>query len=184
MQPNLTFRRPATALVIALAASASIAACGGSSSPTSSSAPTTNNGVNFASCVRAHGVPDYPDPRGGETVNIHALQEPTQAVETAINKCQDSAPGPNFGPRLSTAQLASVRAGALAMAKCMRAHGLVYPDPVVSPGPGGHGFQYGFPLAELKSHPIDYKSPAYSAANKTCSKVFANSFPPSLRRAG
>jgi hypothetical protein len=190
MQLNLTFRRPVTAVVVTLVASASIAACGGSSashggsgSSHSSSASAANSGVKFASCVRAHGVPDYPDARAGKTVDIHSLQEPTQAVETAIQKCQSSAPAQNFGPILSTTQLAKVRGGALAMARCMRAHGLVYPDPVVAPGPGGHGFEYGFSRAELKSHPIDYTSPAYKAANTTCSKLFENTFPASLRKA-
>jgi hypothetical protein len=188
MQPNPTFRRRATGAVIALVASVAIAACGssssagGSSSSHSISASTANSAVKFASCVRAHGVPDYPDARAGKTVDIHSLQESTQAVETAIQKCQSSAPAQNFGPRLSTAQLATVRVGALAMARCMRAHGLVYPDPVVSPGPGGQGFQYGFPLAELKAHPIDYESSAYKTANTACSKLFERSFPASLRK--
>jgi hypothetical protein len=189
MQLKLTFRRPATAVVVALVASVSIAACGGSSSSPggsgsshSISASTGNSGVKFAACVRAHGVPDYPDAQAGKTVDIHSLQESTHAVETAIQKCQSSAPAQNFGPRLSTAQLANVRTGALAMARCMRAHGLVYPDPVVAPGPGGHGFEYGFSRTELKSHPIAYTSPAYKTANTTCSKLFDRTFPASLRK--
>jgi hypothetical protein len=182
IQSHPTSRRPAIAVVLALVASVSIAACGGSSSSHSSSASTANTGVKFASCVRAHGVPDYPDASAGKTVDIHSLQESTRAVETAIQKCQSSAPQQNFGPILSTTQLANVRAGALAMARCMRAHGLVYPDPAVAPGPGGHGFEYGFSRPELKKDPIDYTSPAFKAANTTCSKAFERTFPASLRK--
>jgi hypothetical protein len=171
--------------VVAMLASVSIAACGGSSSTATTAASTTNTGLKFAACMRAHGVPDYPDPRGGNTnVDTHTLSESTQVVDAALGKCQKEAPGPNLGPRLSTAQMARVRTGALALAKCMRGHGLVYPDPEVTPGPNGHGLAVGWSPAELKAHPMAYKSPAFKAANASCGKAFVQTFPASLRPKG
>jgi hypothetical protein len=55
----------------------------------------------------------------------------------------------------------------LAMSKCMRAHSINYPDVTVTPGPGGHGFALDYP----KSVHIDYKSPAFKAANTKCSRL-------------
>jgi hypothetical protein len=187
MQRFSTFLRPATAVVISLGASVAIAACGGSSPAASTAAPATNTGLRFAACVRAHGVPDYPDPRAGKiTVDTHTLAESTQVVDAALGKCQKLAPGLDVAalPRLSVAQMATVRGGALAMAKCMRAHGLVYPDPTVAVGPDGHGFEIGWPLKEQREHPIDYKSAAFHSANAVCGKLFEASFPASLRKQG
>ena len=72
MRPNFTLWRSATAVVIVLVASITIAACGGSSPSGSGAASTTDTGLKYASCVRAHGVPDYPDPSsgaGGESID-------------------------------------------------------------------------------------------------------------------
>ncbi len=182
-QRHLPSLRPAIAVAVAFLAALAIAACGGSSTATSTAAATANAGLKFAQCMRANGVPDYPDPRGGKTnVDTSSLSESTQVVNSATTKCQKYSPGTNFGPRLSTAQLARVRAGALALAKCMRAHGLVYPDPVVSPGPNGHGLAVGWTPAELRAHPMAYKSPAFKAANASCGKAFVATFPASLRQ--
>ena len=182
---HLAYRRPVIAVVVTLLASVAIAACGGSSPATSTAASTANTGLKFAACMRAHGVPDYPDPRGGKTnVDTSSLSESTQVVNAALTKCRQFSPGSNLGPRLSTAQLARVRAGALALAKCMRGHGLVYPDPEVTPGPNGHGLAVGWSRTELRQHPMAYKSPAFKAANASCGKAFVQTFPASLRPKG
>lgn len=191
MQRFSTFLRPATAVVISLGASVAIAACGGSSPAGSTAASTTNTGLRFAACVRAHGVPDYPDPRAGKiTVDTHTLSESTRVVDAALGKCQKDAPGVDVAtlPRLSAAQLAHVRAGALAYAQCIRNRGIEdFPDPIVSVGPGGRGFQYGYSrqdlTQDLKDHSGPY-SPAYKADDRACGKVFEASFPASLRKQG
>jgi hypothetical protein len=187
MQRLSTLLRPATAVVISLGASVVIAACGGSSpAGSAAAASTTNTGLKFASCVRAHGVPDYPDPRAGKiTVDTHTLSESTQIVNTALSKCQKQAPGldVNSLPRLSAAQMATVRAGSLALAKCMRARGLVdFPDPIVAVGPGGHGIEIGFSRRDLQKDHSVFTSPAYNADNAACGKAFVKTFPASLRK--
>jgi hypothetical protein len=106
-------------------------------------------------------------------VQGHILTESSQAVGIAEIKCQKYSPATQFGPRYSSAQLAQVRAGMLAMSKCMRAHHIDYPDVTVRPGPGGHGFA----LDYRENVHIDYTSPAFNAANKTCSGLLDKAIP-------
>jgi hypothetical protein len=185
MQRKLTSRRRGAALLIGIATSAAIAACGGSSSSGSRAASAKTDGLTYAACVRAHGVPDYPDPGmnkfGGAlnvkadkvTVDGHPLSESWQVVRPAIDRCQRYIE-PAFGPRYSAGQLAKIRTGALAMSKCMRAHGLAsYPDLKVSAGPGGRGFEVSVP----KMSHADATSPAFKADNIACSKLLNKTVP-------
>jgi hypothetical protein len=191
MQRHLISRRPAAALLIALVASVTIAACGGSGSSGSSAASTTNAGLKLATCMRAHGVPDFPDPgssnagNSGTTGNTgsgpkvppgkvdvdgHVLAESSRVVDTAYTRCQKYEEALQ-GPRISTAQLVKFKAGALAYAKCVRAHGVPdFPDPTVETGPGGHGAGIAPPYgsgASARKH----DTPALQAAIKTCSSL-------------
>jgi hypothetical protein len=184
MQRPSTFLRPATAVVISLGASVAIAACGGSS-PAASTAATANTGLKFAACVRAHGVPDYPDPSAGKiTVDTHTLSESTQVVDAALDRCQKDAPGVDVSAlRPSAAQLARLRVGALALAKCMRARGLVnFPDPIVAVGPGGHGVEVGFSRTVLQQDRSTFTSPVYNADNAACGTAFVKTIPASMRK--
>jgi hypothetical protein len=174
MTPNCTLWRLATAALIALVASIAVAACGGSGPSGSSAASTTDSGLKYAACIRADGVPDYPDPRsgGGEsidrspdkiTIDGRTLAESPQVVQTAMSKCEKYSPITQ-GPPTSGGQLVKLRAQALAMATCMRAHGVPnYPDPTVTAGPGGHGVVMSLPGG------IHAKAPAIDAAQKKCS---------------
>jgi hypothetical protein len=185
MHWNLTPRRPAAAVLVTLVASSAIAACGGSGSSSSRAASIKNDGLKYAACMRAHGVPDYPDPGASKfggplsvkgdkvTVNGHPLSEAWPVVRAATDKCQKDIE-PSFGPRYSAAQLAKIRTGALEMSKCMRAHGLSsYPDLKVSPGAGGHGFELNVPHM---SH-ADATSPAFKKDNIACSRLLNNAVP-------
>jgi signal transduction histidine kinase len=91
-----------------------------------------------------------------------------------------SYPDSAFGPRLTAAQLARVQSGALAMAACMRGHGVDIPNPIVTAGPGGHGLEYGFTRAERDSHRFAFRSPAYNAVNHTCGPLMSRTFPSDL----
>lgn len=168
---------------IALAASLAVTACGGSHR--SDATAPMNVDLQFAACVRAHGIPDYPDPgasssggsvnppSGKVAVDGHILTESSQAVGSAEIKCQKYSPDTQFGPRYSSEQMARVRAGMLAMSKCMRDHHIHYPDVTVVAGPGGHGFELGYP----KSVSLDYRSPAFISANKICSRLLEHATP-------
>lgn len=119
--------------------------------PSRSHASTAGSALRHAACLRAHGVPDFPNPgpngnepisqpHGKYVVEGHVLSEGTHVLDTAIGKCEKYSPfAPE--PRYSPAQLAKIKAGALAMANCMRAHGVPnYPDPRVVTDADGRGF--------------------------------------------
>jgi hypothetical protein len=128
----------------------------------------------LAKCMRANGVPNFPDPSGNGggiqvqassdgsmTVNGVAVSAP--AFQNATNKCRSEMPQ---GPPVSAAQLAKIRAGALKMANCMRSHGVPnFPDPVVRAGPGGRGIEMSVGGANAG---ISLDSPAFQQAQQTC----------------
>jgi hypothetical protein len=82
--------------------------------------------VKFAECIRAHGVPHFPDPDAHGEFNFGA--DVTPAVFTkAVNACKAlKPPGALSGKRTPKQQSASLR-----FAQCMRDHGVKdFPDPV------------------------------------------------------
>jgi signal transduction histidine kinase len=78
-------------------------------------------------------------------------------------------------PRYSAAQLARIQTGALAMSRCMRAHGLSYPDLEAVYGPGG--LEIGFPRDRLHLFNANLASRAFKAANVTCSPLLDRAIP-------
>ncbi len=165
-----------------LAAALLLAACGGSnsSSPTAAVAGSAKVKASaplaFAKCMRANGVPNFPDPSSngngglqiqasqragaGASMSVDGVPVSAPAFRSAMTKCSPELPsGGGHVP------LARLRANALAMARCMRAHGVPnFPDPTVSGGPGvGVAVRIGGPGSG-----IDPSSPAFEAAQKTC----------------
>ena len=91
--------------------------------------------LGFARCMRANGVPNFPDPEagGGTLFAIPAGTSPTSpAFEGAQAKCHKLLPGGgllNSGPPPSTQTLTKL----LRIAVCMRQHGVPqFPDPRTS----------------------------------------------------
>jgi hypothetical protein len=168
---------PAGLLAVALACGALVlAGCGGSSGPqvagggsantgSSSSAGSSGNLLEYAACMRSHGLPDFPDPdsSGGFAMpsNINPNSPQYQA---AANACKAYA-GP--GLNLTPAREEQIEASALEFAQCMRSHGLPnYPDPKITFSNGGVSESEGAPGSGL-----DPNSPAYQAALKTCQSL-------------
>jgi hypothetical protein len=174
-------------LCLVAVAGISVAACG-SSSPDNASGSTAaqgasdkaRSGLALAQCIRAHGVPNFPDPtsngRGG--VQIQQSQRSGSGPSTKVNGVPVNGPAfqkamqacrrylPNGGAP-SPAQQAQIKAEALAMARCMRSHGVPnFPDPQFQNGPGG-----GFGI-RLGGPGIDPNSPAFQAAQKACGSIF------------
>jgi hypothetical protein len=123
----------------AIAAAAVIAACG-SSSPSSSRsggrltyAQAQQDAVNFAGCMRSHGVPNFPDPTSPH--QFKASMSPSSALarspafRSAASACQHLLPG--GGPPSESAAHSEVQIAALlAFARCLRTHGFPnFPDP-------------------------------------------------------
>jgi hypothetical protein len=164
--------------VAAVVCAAVLAACGGTGSSVSGvpagGTGTTDTGL-FAmtQCMRAHGVPNFPDPTAGAggseglsvaesqggTISVGGIPFSGPAFDAAVKTCHFG-PGGGARPRLSAAQ----RQGMLASARCMRRHGVPnFPDPVF--GPRGFGVKV-TPIPGLSRD-----SPAFIRANRECDDV-------------
>ena len=134
--------------------------------------------LRYTACVRADGVPDYPSPGpsgGGRPITVkaeqvtvggHVLSEPWSVVHAAGDRCQKFL-YPLYGPRYTVAQMAKIRAAALAMSKCMRADGIDYPNVKVVRGPGGHGVaETAPPVGVVGSMPQQ----EFNADDKACAR--------------
>jgi len=170
------------AILLCLAgAGLSLAACGGSSSTNTGGATSpgdtaASNGkaLAFAHCMRSHGVPNFPDPSGGH-INLQVQQTPNNtsvngvqvngpAFQSAMRACRSYLPN---GGHVSAGATAKARSQALAMARCMRSHGVPnFPDPQFQTGPGG-----GVGV-KISGAGIDPSSPAFQAAQKACASIF------------
>lgn len=150
----------------------SLAACGASGQP---SGTTTNAAAGVASqleltqCMRAHGVPNFPDPRSGtggysigatpgsSTLTVDGTTFAGPAFESAVKTCRlfGGGSGP---PPITEAQ----KRKAVAFARCIRKHGVPnYPDPIF---PAGGGIEQGGGAG------INRGSPAFQSAVAVCNK--------------
>jgi hypothetical protein len=164
-------------LVVALAATASLAAgagCG-AQDPTSSAAgsrrgpdaATKKAMLQFAQCMREHGV-DMADPQfSGGRVTMQQVGGPgtapqkMQAAQRACQKFQDKIKA----PPLSAADREKFKRQALANARCMRDHGITnFPDPTFDAN-GGAQIKIG------KGSGIDPNDPKFQAAQKACARA-------------
>jgi hypothetical protein len=173
-----------TIILSLLAAALGVAACGSSDPSTATGASSSGagkeaSGIAFASCIRAHGVPNFPDPTGngqggiqiqqsqrsgsGASTRVNGVPVNGPAFQKAMSDCRHYLPN---GGVPSAAQTAAMKAKALAMSQCMRTHGVPnFPDPKFQSGPnGGVGIQLGGPG-------LDPQSPAFQAAQKDCGSI-------------
>ena len=158
-------------VLIALAAIAcamAIGACGSSSKSTAGAGVSPRN--QYADCMRAHGVPNFPDPSaGGGGVQIGSGINPASpAFEAAQKACQDLLPG-GGGPGAASE---SQKLRMLALARCMRAHGVSgFPDPVSEPpaSPAGYSLVFGRPGVFIAvPDTINSRSPRFQQAAGAC----------------
>jgi hypothetical protein len=169
--PGRRWRARRAGLVFAglVIAAALVAGCGsgpGSSPPSqgasgspavsgSSAGSTYRSDLAYATCMRSHGVPNYPDPKpnGGFDVttnpNDPLLQAAQRDCANLLPAGQQQQTTGHFTPQ-QVAQL-------LTYAKCMRSHGIPnFPDPTSK----GLGAMNG----------IDMNSPQFQSASRTCQK--------------
>jgi hypothetical protein len=184
------------ASVVAAAAFALLAAgCGGGSSPgvanvASSTTTTTTVGlpvsgstqatglVAFASCMRSHGVPNFPDPTSSGGIPKQAVVSAFQAVSTsharaAQNACNHLLPagGSLSGQPVQTIT-AQDRQDYLRAAACMRSHGFPnFPDPK---------FQNNDAHVNIPSS-INQNSSQFTRAATICTKLIPAGLPGSHR---
>lgn len=141
--------------------------------PGATGATGSTGSLAFASCMRSHGVPDFPDPSGGRVmmsnrngkmaINGVNLKESAAQFQTAQTACQSHLEAPTAGG----APNPKVQQAALAFGQCMRAHGLPnFPDPKVS----GNGIQ----IQVKKSMGMDLNSPQFQAAQTACQPILSS----------
>ena len=134
-------------------------ACGGGSSPASAGGGPTHvqAALAYARCMRAHGVPDFPDPDSNGQFNVdrHSVSSQETAADQVCHHLL------NVGGQVNQRQQSL--GPLLKYARCMRAHGLPnFPDPHYTSGgigrPGGIVIGGGF----------DRNSPQVKAATQAC----------------
>lgn len=156
-----------------------IAACGSSGKPSNNAADPANGysrGLDFAKCMRSHGVSNFPDPSaagGGIQIRVgpgSGINPGSPAFQSAQKSCKHLLPGGGPGSGHPSAQ---AHAQLLQISECMRQHGISsFPDPQAgSPpsDPAGYGAivgRGGYFLAIPSS--IDMNSPAFKQAATAC----------------
>ena len=168
-------KSPERLALLAVACSIAVAACGSSAKPSISASNRETAGIKLADCMRAHGVPSFPDPTPGELVGQQIagagvnLQSP--AFQSAMSACK------NLALAAKTASAPSpeaVKVELVHLAQCMRAHGLkTFPDPTTSASsasPTGEGIGFNSPRGSVSlSVPQSMiQSPAFKQAASAC----------------
>jgi hypothetical protein len=166
-------------LLVAVAATASLVGCGADKDPASSDAPTREAAnrkaaLDYARCMRDNGV-DMPDPQfsgGRVTQRMEKPSNPDQMrkAEAACAKYRESIKA----PEISDSEKAEFKQAALANARCMREHGIDFPDPTFDANGGAQ--------VRIKGKGLNPDSPKFQAAQKACQKTMPNG--PSTQSAG
>ena len=142
-----------------------------SSSPAAGSSATAQSVVAYSQCMRANGVPKYPDPASGGQLpkgDAQAFGVSDSTYQAAERTCQHLLPtGGSFDQQAHDCIEAGDCPPALVQqmltvdrkfAQCMRSHGVPsWPDPVIGPN-GGPIFKVssaGITLTQTHSPPMD-----------------------------
>jgi hypothetical protein len=168
--------RTAAAIVATAALALLTAACSGSPSAKGSPSSTGTGGASsafvsheltFARCVRAHGVPNFPDPQPSSNgkfpgSSAQQLGVSESVLRTVSRACQ------NLFPAGQAPLTVHERQDYLTAAACMRAHGIAnFPDPAFSGG-GVH-----FPIPSG----VDTRSERFAQARQTCARLIPAGLP-------
>jgi hypothetical protein len=141
----------------------------GAGSSQSSSASPDSQAVAYSACVRAHGVPNFPDPKvstHGNEVSVAIAINPAISgnpnFESAQQACRKLLPGGGPGEGSNHQISPREQSQYLKAAACIRSHGIPnFPDPTFSGG-GVH-----LP----KTAGINLHSPQVRAAEEACQSL-------------
>ncbi len=154
----------ACAVVVAGCGSSAAGAGGTGTSPSASGGPA----LQFANCMRAHGVTNFPDPSPGGGIQIgpgSGINPQSPAFQAAQKACARYGPKGGGPPRMT----ASGRRKALAFAECVRAHGVPsFPDPSESPPAGARAVIALRGMVFAFTSSFDPRSPAFRRAAGAC----------------
>jgi hypothetical protein len=172
-------RRAALLMASILAVGGALTACGTDPQTTGAAtdSPAASAGLlAYSSCMRSHGVPNFPDP--ASSGGIPKLTQQQLGVSQAQFAAAQSAcqhllpPGQSLSGQPQQTISAQQQADYLKAAACMRSHGLTnFPEPTFAGG------RVEFPMLE---HLVDLNSPQFSRAYKICRKLI----PPGLPYSG
>jgi hypothetical protein len=144
-------------LVAALLAAACLSACGGDGEPAAAESSDRRDferaRQEFAECMREHGI-DFPD---DGPVKIDGSQEELREAEEACAHLREKIEP----PELSDAQREEFKEAALEHARCMREHGIDFPDPTFGEDGG----------AQVRIRPgsgVDPDDPEFREAQEAC----------------
>jgi hypothetical protein len=140
------------AAALALCVVGLVACGGGSGSSGGSAAEEEEAGLEFAACMRAHGVA-MEDPKPGQNITIERNDATTRKALAACNGKLA-----NSGQELSAEEDEEFREGWLAFTRCMREEGIDLADPQF----------LGAGKVHLGIAGIDTGSPAFEAAAEAC----------------
>jgi hypothetical protein len=170
-------RRAGPAAAGLLASAVLVAACGGSTGPgvagAGSSTPrkpangsAKTSALAYSKCMRAHGLPDFPDPNSTGQIQIEAgpgsdLGPDSPQFKRAQQACK------SLDPVGTPAQQRKNYEQALKFARCMRSHGVPLPDPK-PPSSGPQTGSQGRGQGTDNNLGVDPNSPQFQRAQQAC----------------
>jgi hypothetical protein len=157
--------RTARPLLAVVLCTSTIVACGSARKPVGTGGDSGPL-LAYAQCMRAHDVPNFPDPSAaGGLVIPNDINTDAPAFQTAQHACEKLAAQPASAGSSESRKLQLV-----ALARCMRAHGVPsFPDPTSSPPPPSSGNVIGAGGWYLAlGTQQERQSPAYRQAASGC----------------
>lgn len=170
--------RPLIIALSAVSVSLLAAGCGGGKSPgvanragsaagtttattQSQSAPPVKGLVAFSSCMRKHGIANFPDPNSQGVIGISSgmgIDPGSPRFQSARTACAKLLPN---GGRPTPAQIAQQQKEMLQFSICMRSHGIKdFPDP-------SNG---GLTIRARSGSDLDPNNPTFQKAQQACQK--------------
>jgi hypothetical protein len=198
--------RPArtAAVILGVGVVALLAACGsGSPSPSGAGGSGSSGGspsagdsggspsaVSYASCIRSHGVPAYPDPAidgqlpkgdaqhfGVSPSQFQAAQQACHGLLTAGGSLAQQEAQCMQSSDCSPALVQQMRTADLRLARCMRSHGEPrFPDPA---GAGSGSGSY-FPISSVGISEAASRTPQFIGALNECARLVGDNGPESF----
>ena len=126
----MRYRLLVTATAVAVAAGAVLAVILTAGSATSAAATRASELAAYARCIRAHGVPDFPDPTRSQGIPKDKIPVANPHLGAASDACQRLMPAQGLGPQTAAPPTRVRIADELAFSRCLRTHGFAaFPDP-------------------------------------------------------
>ena len=182
---NLT--RNAVVIIADVSLALLVAACGGSSltgsggSPGAGGSTSSPSAVGYSACMRAHGVPSFPDPDSSGHLpkgDAQGFGVSTSRLEAAQRACQRMLPstGGSFQQETDDCFTAGACPRALVQrildvqrnySRCMRSHGFPnWPDPTTD----SQGRPY-FDISRAGIREDDTRSSRWTSADRECERL-------------